>query len=175
MPTFSSAMDVIIRTACVYAFLLAGVRVSGKREVGQLSPFDFVLLLVLSNAVQNAMVGDNTSLAGGLIAASTLLILTRVLHWIGHFNPLLRRVLVGAPSVLILHGKPQFAAIEREGITPEELTQILREHEVSSVADVELATLELDGNVSVLRNRGGDAPQYVKTRKHHRRIKPPQN
>jgi uncharacterized membrane protein YcaP (DUF421 family) len=172
MPTLPGVTEIVIRTLTVYAFLLAGVRLCGKREVGQLMPFDFVLLLVLSNSVQNAMLGPDSSLGGGLVAAGTLLLLTMALGRIGRRNPQIRRWLEGTPTTLIAHGMVLHRNLEREGVTDEELQQVLREHEVSDAQDVELATLEVDGNVSVIRRRDETQPQdagYVRTRRHLRR------
>lgn len=170
---WNSIADILVRTTTVYFFLLVGVRLSGKREVGQLMPFDFVLLLVLSNAVQNAMVGPNNSLWGGLVAAGTLLLLTRLLNLVGSHHPHMRRLLVGAPTVLVIHGLVQHRNLEREHICYDELMQTLREHEVSRPEEVELATLELDGNVSVIRRKDNDTTHYVKTRRHLRRNRYP--
>lgn len=172
MPTLPGITEIVFRTLTVYVFLLAGVRLCGKREVGQLMPFDFVLLLVLSNSVQNAMVGPDSSLGGGLVAAGTLLLLTMTLGRIGRRNPQIRRLLEGAPTTLIAHGMILHRNLEREGITDEELQQVLREHEVSAAQEVELATLEVDGNVSVIRRHDEAEPpgaHFVRTRRHLRR------
>lgn len=158
--------DIVYRTVCVYLFLLLGVRLSGKREIGQLMPFDFVLLLVLSNAVQNAMVGPDNSLGGGLAAAATLLILTRAVDFVGRRNPWIRRILVGAPTILIKHGRIQHRNLDREHLSEEELMQVLREHEAAGLDEVELATLEIDGNVSVIRReKNARAPHFIRTRR----------
>lgn len=170
MPSYHAILDIIGRTTVVYLFLLIGVRLSGKREVGQLMPFELVLLLVLSNAVQNAMVGTDTSLIGGLIAALVLLLLTRALSYIGHHSPRCRRVLVGAPTILVAHGLILHRNLERENLTGEDLLQILREHEVSKPEEVELATLEVDGNVSVIRRASKKNDHlFVRTRRRLRR------
>jgi uncharacterized membrane protein YcaP (DUF421 family) len=165
-------LDIVLRTVVVYAFLLLGVRLSGKREIGQLMPFEFVLLLVLSNAVQNAMVGPNTSLGGGLVAAGTLLVLTHVLHVVGRRNSAFRRRLVGSPTTLIRHGHVLHQNLDHEQLSDEELAQTLREHEVASPSEVELAMLEVDGAVSVIRKKENhDFPHYVKTRRRLRRAR----
>jgi uncharacterized membrane protein YcaP (DUF421 family) len=170
MISLHGTLDIVTRTVTVYLFLLVGVRLAGKREIGQLMPFDFVLLLVLSNAVQNAMVGPDNSLAGGLIAAGTLLVLTLALNALGREWPRIRRVMVGAPTVLISHGMVMHRNLDREHITQEDLDQVLREHECSSPEEVDLATLEIDGNVSVIRReKDGPMPHYVRTRRRLRR------
>ncbi|MBX7243933.1 MAG: DUF421 domain-containing protein [Candidatus Sumerlaeaceae bacterium] len=173
MPTLHATIEIIIRTVIIYAFLLVGVRLSGKREIGQLMPFDFVLLLVLSNSVQNAMVGQDSSVAGGLTAAATLLVLTAVLNYLGRHNPRIRRLLIGAPTTIIAHGHLMARNVEREHLTQDDLAQVLREHEVSDMSEVELATLEVDGNLSVIRRQQVDTPgdgvRFVKTRRRLRR------
>ena len=162
--------DIVIRTVCVYFFLLIGVRLSGKREIGQLMPFDFILLLVLSNAVQNAMVGPDNSLSGGMLAAAVLLMLTISLNFLGRHAPWIRRILVGAPTIIVWHGTVMHRNMEKEHLTSEELHQIMREHEVSQISDIELATLEVDGNISVIRRQDNDhEPKFVKTRRRMRR------
>jgi uncharacterized membrane protein YcaP (DUF421 family) len=172
MPNLPGLAEIVVRTVTVYVFLLAGVRLCGKREVGQLMPFDFVLLLVLSNSVQNAMVGPDSSLAGGLVAAATLLMLTMALGRIGRRSPEIRRLLEGSPTTLIAHGMVLHHNLEEENMNDDELAQVLREHEVSDPREVELATLEVDGNVSVIRRRDdSEAPDmhYVRSRRRLRR------
>ena len=172
MPYIHPAADIVIRTVSVYLFLLIGVRLAGKREIGQLMPFDFVLLLVLSNSVQKAMVGPDNSLTGGMIAAATLLVLTLGLNSVGRRWPWIRRAMVGAPTVLILHGMVMHRNMEREGLSADELEQVLRQHECTSPEEVELATLEVDGHVSVIRRESdGPLPRYVKTRRRFHRLR----
>src|SRR6476469_4365748 len=92
---------IVLRTAAVYATVLVGVRLSGKREVGQMTPFDLTLLLLISNAVQNAMTGPDTSLLGGVIAASTLLVLNYGVAGVSGSNRRLRRLIEGQPTLLV--------------------------------------------------------------------------
>ena len=117
------------------------------------------------------MVGPDSSLGGGLVAAGVLLALTMGLNLIGRHNPRFRRVLEGSPTTLIAHGLVLHRNVDREHLTDEELQQVLREHEVRDVSDVELATLEVDGNVSVIRREkeSDNALHFVKTRKRLRR------
>src|ERR1700678_811791 len=97
------ALQMALRTAVIYAVVLIGVRLSGKREVGQMTPFDLTLLLLLSNSVQNAMTGPDTSLLGGVIAASTLLLLNYAVGNLSGRNQNFRRIVQYAPPLLILH------------------------------------------------------------------------
>ncbi len=144
-------LTIAVRTASVYLLILLGVRLSGKREVGQMTPFDLVLLLLLSNSVQNAMTGPDTSLAGGAIAAATLLLLNYGVAEYSGFNRRFRKLIEGSPSLLIHDGQVQMPHMAREHVTMDELRRALREHGVGSVEDVALAVLEVDGSISVLK------------------------
>lgn len=150
MITFSTAADIVMRTAVVYTVILVGLRLSGKREIGQITVFDLVVLLLLANAVQNAMVGPDTSVGGGIVAAIVLLALSAIvvrarLRW-----PWIRRVLEGTPTLLVLHGQPLAAHLRSEGLDEETLEAALREHGIAQLRDVEMAVLEVDGSISVV-------------------------
>ena len=144
--------DIIFRTAVIYGFILSGLRLVGKREAGQLTPFDLVLLLLISNAVQNAMVGPSTSLAGGLTAAATLLLMNLMVVRLVFRGGRLATALRGTPTMLVHDGKVIPEHLRHEGFTLEDLNQALREHGVEQISDVHLAVLEVDGSVSVVRN-----------------------
>ncbi len=148
----TSLLEVALRSAIVYIIVLTGIRLTGKREVGQMTPFDLVLLLLISNAVQNAMTGPDTSVTGGVVAAVTLLTLNVILSRVVFRNRDLRRAVEGSPTLLVHSGTLLTRNLEREHISVQELHQALREHGVASVADVYLATLEIDGSISVLKN-----------------------
>jgi uncharacterized membrane protein YcaP (DUF421 family) len=145
-------LEIALRAAIIYIVILIGLRLTGKREVGQMSPFDLVLLLLISNAVQNAMTGPDTSVTGGLVAAATLFIANVVMTRLVWKSRLLSRFVAGSPSLLVYRGAVVKKNLDREHITAEELNQALREHGVASIADVYLATLEVDGSVSVLKD-----------------------
>lgn len=155
---------VVLRTVVVYVALLLGLRVAGKRELGQMTPFDLVVLLVISNAVQNAMVGPDTSLNGGILAAFTLLAVNRLVDRLGRRYGWLGRELVGSPTLLVHEGKFVEAHLRREGVTREEVMQALREHGVDSLAAVKLAVLEVDGTISVI-------PADAKSSRTRRRVR----
>lgn len=156
-------LNVALRTTVVYLAVLVGLRLTGKRQLGQLSAFDFVLLLIIANAVQNAMVGPDTSLLGGLVAAGVLLFWHGVIDRIRRSSRAAAKFLGGAAVLLIYRGKILHDHLTREHITAEELLQALREHGVGAVEDVRFAALEPDGAVSVIReDEMGDA------RPHHR-------
>lgn len=103
-------LQIVLRTGIIYLLVLIGVRLSGKREVGQMTPFDLTLLLLLSNSVQNAMTGPDTSLMGGAIAASTLLILNYLIAGLSGTNRRFRRFVQGQPSLLVHDGEGDRAA-----------------------------------------------------------------
>lgn len=144
-------LQIVLRTGVIYLLVLIGVRLSGKREVGQMTPFDLTLLLLLSNSVQNAMTGPDTSLAGGAIAACTLLILNYVIGNVSGVNRRFRRLIQGQPSLLVHDGKVIEAHMEKEHVSMDELHRALREHGINSVDQVALSVLEVDGSISCLK------------------------
>ena len=146
----SGPLDIVVRTAIIYFFVVFGLRLGGKREVGQLSLVDLVALLLLSNAVQNAMVGEDTTLAGGLIAAGVILLSARVLDLLIRRFRGVRKVVVGEPRILIRHGDVMERALEEEEVSMEELMEALREHGIERTRDAKLAILEVDGSISVI-------------------------
>ena len=146
----TTLLDVILRTAAIYGTLYAALRLLGKREVSQFTPFDLVLLLTLANAVQNAMVGDNTSLGAGIAAALTLLIVNFLLNLALSRQLRLRHWIEGTPTLLVRHGRVEWLAMKRERLDMEELHTAIREHGMNGLAEVDLAVLELDGSISVI-------------------------
>jgi uncharacterized membrane protein YcaP (DUF421 family) len=151
LPDLGSGLpDVALRTAIVYAFLVLAFRVAGKREVGQLSILDLVVLLLIADALQNAMVGENTTILGGLLAAATLIVLDRVLKAFTDRSPPLRKALEGEPRLLVRDGKVMKRALREEGISEDELATAIRQHGVEGVDDVRLAVLEIEGTISVV-------------------------
>ena len=145
------ALQIALRTGVIYLVVLVGVRLSGKREVGQMTPFDLTLLLLLSNSVQNAMTGPDTSLIGGVIAASTLLVLNYLIGTLSGVNRKFRRLVEGEPSLLIHDGKPIETHMARERVSMDELERAVREHGIAKCSDVALAVLEVDGSISCLK------------------------
>src|SRR5437868_13172829 len=112
-------LEIAGRTLVVYLAVVVGLRIFGKRELGQMTPFDLVLLLTLSNSVQNAMTGPDTSLTGGLVSAMTLLAANRLANLAGERIPKVRTWLVGNPSLLVHNGKLVPDHLKREGVTPD--------------------------------------------------------
>ncbi len=144
-------LQIVVRTGVIYLLVLIGVRLSGKREVGQMTPFDLTLLLLLSNSVQNAMTGPDTSLMGGAVAAATLLVLNYLVADVSGVSKRLRRLIQGQPSLLVHDGKVIETHMAREHVSMDELHRALREHGINSCDQVALAVLEVDGSISCLK------------------------
>jgi uncharacterized membrane protein YcaP (DUF421 family) len=143
-------LEIILRTVTVYLFIIAALRLFGKTELAQLSVFDLVFILLLSNSVQNAMVGPDSSLPGGILAAGSLFILNFLIKRILYKHKGLSDFLQGEPVVLISNGKLIKKNLDKVRITHEELDAAIREHGVDVVENVDLAVLEMDGNISIL-------------------------
>jgi uncharacterized membrane protein YcaP (DUF421 family) len=156
--------SIVARTLIVYVALLVGLRLTGKRQLGQMTPFDLVLILLIANAVQNAMVGPDTSVWGGLIAALVLIVANYGVVQARERIPLLRRAVEGTPTLLINDGQFVQEHLRREGLDEDEVMMALREHGVSQVKDVKMAILEVDGSISIVP---ADA-KTLRTRRHNR-------
>jgi len=151
VPSLHILLEIVARTAVIYLVVLVGVRLSGKREVGQMTPFDLTLLLLISNAVQNAMTGPDTSLAGGVVAAVTLLVLNYVIAEASGGNRRFRKFVQGQPSLLVHDGQVIASHMAKEHVSMDELQRAMREHGIASCHDVALAVLEVDGSISFLK------------------------
>lgn len=162
--TAHTLVEIVIRTTIIYLVIVIGFRLSGTRQVGQMTPFDLALLLLIANAVQNAMTGPDTSLSGGIVAAVTLLIANALVSRVVWRHRRIRKWLEGTPRLLIHKGRILMENLEREKVTVDELHEALREHGIASIADVGLAVLEVDGTISVLKNDELPTP----ARPHHR-------
>ncbi len=150
-PSAHTLLEIALRTGVIYCLVLLGIRISGKREVGQMTPFDLTLLLLLSNSVQNAMTGPDTSLAGGAVAATTLLVLNYLVAEISGGNRRFRKYIQGEPSLLVHDGVVMEAHMAKEHVSMDELERALREHGVATYKEAALAVLEVDGSISVLK------------------------
>ena len=147
--------EIIVRTVVVYWVVLFLLRVAGKRELGQMTPFDLVVILVIANAVQNAMTGGDNSLIGGVIAAATLTAVNVAVERWGDRIPMLRRVLSSEPTLLLQDGKPIAANLKHEHIELEEIEMAARQHGIADLAGVAAAILEEDGSISIIPKEGG--------------------
>jgi uncharacterized membrane protein YcaP (DUF421 family) len=149
--------EFVLRALAVYGFLLVMLRLTGKRQVGQLAPFDLVLLLVLSNAVQNSMnAGDNT-VGAGFILVATLLTANGVMSWITWRNKRAETLLEGRPQILVHNGQVDEAVLASERITRHELMAAVRQAGLSDLADVRVAILETNGRINVIAKMSGTA------------------
>jgi len=143
--------DKVLRPMVVYFFLVVVLRIFGKRELAQLNPFDLVVLLSLSNTVQNAIIGNDNSLTGGLIGAFTLLSVNYIVVRFLFRHRRLDQVFEGKPTVLVEHGRMVKPALARELLTPAELTTVLHRQGFSGLSDVERCVLEPGGTFFVQR------------------------
>jgi uncharacterized membrane protein YcaP (DUF421 family) len=143
----------ILRAAVVYFMVLFFIRISGKRQVGQMTPFDLVLFLLISNAVQNSMNGGDNSITAGAILAATLIVLSAVVGWITRHNRKLEKLIDGEAEILIHNGKLRPHALERAGLTQHDLMAALRECDCAAVCDVHTAVLETNGRITVLTRK----------------------
>ncbi|MCL6595066.1 MAG: DUF421 domain-containing protein [Firmicutes bacterium] len=139
-----------VRSAVVYVALLLGLRLFGKREVGQFTLFDLALVLLAANAVQPAITGPDSSLAGGLVILAALFLLNAAVARLNLRLPRLRHLLEGEATVIARDGAWLDGVVAREGLDPEDCRMALREHGLEDVSEVALAVLETDGTISVV-------------------------
>jgi uncharacterized membrane protein YcaP (DUF421 family) len=145
-------LSIVIRSVAVYLFIVFAIRLFGKKELSQLSIVDLVFILLISNSVQNAMVGNDSSLLGGLTAATVLFIVNFALKNIMFKSKKVTQVIEGEPITLIYEGKVIERHLQSAEISREELEAAIREHGVADITHVNLAVLEVDGNISILSN-----------------------
>jgi uncharacterized membrane protein YcaP (DUF421 family) len=141
-------MEKILRTVIVYAALIIGLRLAGKRELAQLNPFDLVVLLTISNTVQNAIIGDDNSVTGGVIGVATLLTLNYLVVRFVYSNRRVEKLVEGEEESLISHGKVNQKNLRRETISLAELEIAAHRQGFASLAEVEKAVLEPGGGIS---------------------------
>jgi uncharacterized membrane protein YcaP (DUF421 family) len=147
--------EIILRTAVVYVVVLLLLRVAGKRELGQMSPVDLVVILVIANAVQNAMTGGDNSLIGGVVAATTLVGMNMVFARVAHRIPYLGHLFESEPTPLLEDGKLNKRNLNRENVELEELMMAAREHGIDDIEKVDSAYLERDGSISIIPKEAG--------------------
>ena len=145
-----SGWSIVARTVIIYLALLFGLRVAGKREMGQMTPFDLVVIILVANAVQNAMVGPDNSVTGGLIAAAVLIGGNYAVAAVRERVPWVRRAIEGHPSLLIHDGKFLPDSLRHAGIDMDEVMMAMREHGIDDVKQVQMAVLETDGSISIV-------------------------
>jgi len=142
--------EFILRGIIIYIFLIVLLRFTGKRQIGQMAPFDLVLLLVLSNAVQNAMNGGDNSIIGGLISAVTLVSVNWLMGLLTYKSRHMEALIEGRPEVLVHNGKIYEKALQHTKVTRRELLSALREAGCDDFDEVRAAMLEADGSISVI-------------------------
>ncbi len=158
-------IHIIVCTIAVYFFLILAIRLFGKKELAQLSVFDLVFILLISNVVQNAMTGPDTSLSGGIVGAASLFVVNYILKFLEFRFPLFGKAIQGEALILIFKGKVNNTNLRKAKISMEEMMETIREHGITTIAEVDLAVLEVDGNISVLSN------QYNRKTSHRRKAR----
>lgn len=158
-------IDITLRSVAVYFFMIIALRIFGKKELSQLNTADVILILLISNSVQNAMVGANTSLYGVIIAAFSLFLINSIFKKVMLKSKFIKELVQDKPEVLIHNGKIEFKTLARLGITSEELEEAMREHGIEYYKDVKLAMFEIDGNISIISGN-----ENLKQTHHKRKI-----
>ena len=146
LPALSVA-EKIIRTLLVFVFLVIALRIAGRREIAQLNPFDFVVLLVLSNTLQNAVIGNDNSVSGGMVSAATLLFANWAVNRFMVAHPSLETLLNGTKRVLVAKGVVNEQALKRELITRQELEMAAHKQGIADPSEIESAEIDPDGEL----------------------------
>ena len=157
--------DIVLRSVSVYLFMVIALRIFGKKELSQLNTADIILILLLSNSVQNAMVGSNSSLLGGITAAVALFIINLIFKKIMLNSTFIKGLVQDKPIILIHNGTIDFRSLAKLDITSEEIQEAMREHGVEFYKDVKLAMFEIDGNISIISEN-----ENLKQTHHKRKI-----
>lgn len=144
--------EFVLRGVAVYVFLIIALRLAGKRQIGQMAPSDLVLLLILANALQNSMNGGDNSLIGGLLIATSLILINSAVAWAAWRHRPFERVIEGQPEVLIHNGRVFKPTMARARMTRHDLAKVLRRAGAEQLADVHYAILENDGGISIKLN-----------------------
>jgi uncharacterized membrane protein YcaP (DUF421 family) len=144
-------VEKIVRSVVVYVFLLAAFRLAGKRQLGQMTPFDLIVLLIISNVLQNGLIGNDNSLGGGLVGATTILVVNALVAWLTFRFKAIRWAVEHPPTILVRHGRILGDNLASERISRSELHAALRREGVVTVRGVRYVLLEQDGHFSVIR------------------------
>jgi uncharacterized membrane protein YcaP (DUF421 family) len=147
-------MDLVVRTAVVYVFLLVLMRVIGRRELSSLEPFDLILLIILGDALQQGLTQDDYSVTGALLVVGTFALLQVMTSWVGFRFPKVRTVLEGEPLIVLQDGKPIARNLRRERLTLEELAEAARLQQIAHLDEVQWAVLERNGQLTFIRKTG---------------------
>ena len=157
-------MQTVIRIAVIYAFVLIGLRIIGKRELSQLAPRELVMLLLIPELFSQAALGEDFSMVNALVACTTLLLLVFGTSVATHLSRAVSRVVDAAPTVLVQHGELILESLNAERVTAEELFSEMRHAGLSRLSQVEWAILEGDGKISIVPTRRDDG---VRRREEH--------
>jgi len=168
-PDLNGSLIIAAKTLIIFLFLIGGLRLLGKRELGQMNIFDLILIIVLGNAVQNAMMGTDNSLVGGLIAATTLLVVNRLFNLVIKRSKRAERLMVGEPTLILNDGVLMQERMRKEGVTHDQLMTALREHGLTELGEARMCVLEVDGSISVVPV----GTETLKSRRHFKAIRMP--
>ncbi|MDR3574656.1 MAG: DUF421 domain-containing protein [Anaerolineaceae bacterium] len=149
-PDIPGALAIAAKAGFIYLFLIFGLRLLGKRELGQMSVYDLVLIIVIANAVQNAILGTDNTLVGGLVAAITILLINRAFTWFIVRQPKFQNFILGEPVLIVRNGKMLKDPMDKAGVTSDNVLAAMREHGISDIAKVQIAVLEIDGSISIV-------------------------
>lgn len=145
-------LEKVLRTIIIYAALIIGLRLAGKRELAQLNPFDLVVLLTISNTVQNAIIGNDNTVVGGVIGVATLLLINYLVVRFVYSNGKIEKIVEGSEDVLIDHGVLQKKVLDREMVSVNELEIAAHKQGIKSLDDVEQAVMDPEGEISFTTN-----------------------
>ena len=153
-------MESVLRAAAVYALLLVLFRITGKRSLGQITTFDFILLLIISEAIQNAMVGTSYSVTNALVLIVTLVVIDVGLNVVKTRLPRVEQWLEGAPLVIVEHGRPLQDRLESSRVDVSDVLRAARcAHGLERMEQIKYAVLERNGEISIIPRPAGDSPQ----------------
>jgi uncharacterized membrane protein YcaP (DUF421 family) len=147
-------MDLVIRTAVMYVFLLVLMRVMGRRELASLEPFDLILLIVVGDALQQGLTQDDYSVTGAVLVVGTFAILQVATSWISYRFPKARTVLEGEPLIVVENGNPIARNLKRERLTIEEIAEAARMQQIGRLDEVQWAVLERNGQLTFIKKSG---------------------
>ena len=145
-------MDLVLRAVFVFSFILLLTRVTGKRELSRLEPFDLVLLIILGDALQQGLTQDDYSLTSALLVVGTIAVLQVIVSWISYRFPRTRPILEGEPIIIVQDGKVIERNIKRERLTVEEIAEQARQQQIAHLSEIRFAVLETSGTISFLKS-----------------------
>ena len=145
-------MDIVLRAIALYAFVILVMRVTGRRELSSMTPFDLVLLVVLGDAIQQGLTQDDYSVTGAVLAVATIATLQVGTSYLSFRFPPFRKVLEGEPVVLVDHGKLVYRNLKRERMTEGEIAEEARQQQITSLDQVRWAILESNGSISFIKS-----------------------